>query len=148
MRLHSPVLPLPARSRPRKLTRAALILVGASLGDRGCNDTTQPQDDLPEILPGEMLPLAETVRLRLAGTYLFRAVNPANGEAGQDRATFARTPWSVGIGALLRREWPIDVRLRYSRSSLDWIISQDSLRLDYRYNTGALSISVGVGISS
>ena len=75
-------------------------------------------------------------------------VNPANGEAGEDRATFARTPWSVGIGALLGREWPIDVRLRYSRSSLDWIIAQDSFRLDYRYNTGALSVSVGVGISS
>ncbi|MDE2773380.1 MAG: hypothetical protein OXI46_06695 [Gemmatimonadota bacterium] len=75
-------------------------------------------------------------------------VNPANGEAGEDRDTFARTPWSVGIGALLRREWPIDVRVRYSWSSLDWIISQDSFRLDYRYNTGALSVSVGVGFSS
>lgn len=73
-------------------------------------------------------------------------VNPANGEAGEDRDRFTTTPWTVGIGATLDAAWPIDIRIRYSRSDLDWIIEQGSLRLDYRYNISGLSVSVGVGI--
>ncbi len=74
-------------------------------------------------------------------------INPANGEAGEDRDRFTTIPWTVGVGATLDWAWPVDVRVRYSQSYLDWIISQGSLRLDYRYNMSALSISVGVGLA-
>lgn len=73
-------------------------------------------------------------------------VNPANGEAGEDRGRFTTIPWTVGVGAALDGAWPIDIRVRYSRSYLDWIIEQGSLRLDYRYNISGLSVSVGVGV--
>ena len=74
-------------------------------------------------------------------------VNPANGEAGEDRDRFTTIPWTVGIGATLDGAWPVDIRVRYSRSYLDWIIEQGSLRLDYRYNISGLSVSVGVGVA-
>ena len=73
-------------------------------------------------------------------------VNPANGEAGEDRDRFTTTPWSMGIGATLDGAWPIDIRVRYARSHLDWIVSGDSFRLDYRYNISGVSVSVGVGL--
>lgn len=73
-------------------------------------------------------------------------VNPANGEAGEDRDRFTTTPWSVGVGATLDGAWPIDLRVRYSRSHLDWVVSGDSFRLDYRYNISGVSVSVGVGV--
>lgn len=73
-------------------------------------------------------------------------INPANGEAGEDRDRFTTIPWTVGIGATLDGAWPIDIRVRYSRSYLDWIIEQGSLRLDYRYNISGVSVSVGVGV--
>ncbi len=74
-------------------------------------------------------------------------VDPANGEAGEDRDRFTMIPWTVGIGATLDGAWPIDIRARYSRSYLDWIIEQGSLRLDYRYNISGLSFSLGVGLA-
>ena len=73
-------------------------------------------------------------------------VNPASGEAGEDRDRLTTIPWTVGIGATVGGAWPIDIRFRYSRSYLDWIIEQGSLRLAYRYNISGLSVSVGVGI--
>ena len=73
-------------------------------------------------------------------------VNPANGEAGEDRDRFTTIPWTVGIGATLDGAWPIDIRFRYLRSYLDWIIEQGSLRLDYRYNISGFAVSVGVGV--
>lgn len=73
-------------------------------------------------------------------------VNPANGEAGEDRDRFTNLPWTVGLGATLDGAWPIDIRVRYWRSYLDWIIEQGSLKLDYRYNISGLSVSVGVGV--
>ena len=72
-------------------------------------------------------------------------IDPANGEAGEDRDRFTTTPWTVGIGATVGGAWPIDIRVRYSRSYLDWIIEQGTLRLDYRYHISGLSVSVGVG---
>lgn len=83
---------------------------------------------------------------RLWSEFATGGVSPANGEAGEDRDRFTTIPWTVGVGASLDGARPIDIRVRYSRSYLDWIISQGSLRLDYRYNISALSISVGVGI--
>ncbi len=73
--------------------------------------------------------------------------NPANGEAGEDRDTHERRPWTAGAGVTLGWKRPVDIRVRYSRSYLDWIISQGSLRLDYRYDTSGLSLSVGVGLA-
>lgn len=74
-------------------------------------------------------------------------VDPANGEAGEDRDRFMTIPWTVGVGATLDGAWPVEIRVRYSRSYLDWIIEQGSLRLDYRYNISGLSVSVGVGLA-
>ena len=83
---------------------------------------------------------------RMWSEFATGGVNPANGEAGEDRERFTTTPWNVGIGATLGWKWPLDIRVRYTRSYLDWIISQGSLRLDYRYNISGLSVSVGVGV--
>ena len=74
-------------------------------------------------------------------------VDPADGEVAEDRDRFTTTPWSVGVGATLDGAWPIDIRVRYSRSHLDWINSGDSFRLDYRYNISGVSVSVGVGLA-
>ena len=74
-------------------------------------------------------------------------VDPSNGEAGEDRDRFTTIPWTAGIGVTLDGAWPVDIRVRYLRSYLDWIIEQGSLRLDYRYNISGVSVSVGVGVS-
>ncbi len=83
---------------------------------------------------------------RMWNEFATGGVNPANGEAGEDRERFTTTPWNVGVGATLDRKLPLDIRVRYTRSYLDWIIEQGSLRLDYRYNISGVSVSVGVGV--
>ena len=75
-----------------------------------------------------------------------RAVNPATGAAGEAREQHATTPWTVGAGATLPWKWPVDVRVRYSRSHLDWVVSGESATLDYRYDTSGWFVSVGMGI--
>ena len=72
--------------------------------------------------------------------------NPATGEFREDRDRFDRWPWTLGVGAALPGKWPVDIRVRYSRSHFDWGIAQGSQRRDYRYSTSALSISVGVRV--
>ena len=73
--------------------------------------------------------------------------NPATGEFTEDRERFDRWPWTIGAGATLHWKWPLDIRVRYSRSHLDWGIAQGSQRRDYRYNTSGLAVSVGVRVS-
>ena len=38
----------------------------------------------------------------------------------------------------------MDVRLRYFRSAVDWVISQPDLGLDYDYVVSGFALSVGV----
>ena len=70
--------------------------------------------------------------------------NPETGVAGEDRERLGRWSWGVGAGTTLRLKWPVDFRVRYFRSLTDWIIDSPDLRLDYRYKTNGVLISVGV----
>lgn len=70
--------------------------------------------------------------------------NPETGVAGEDRERLGRWSWGVGAGTTLRLKWPVDFRVRYFRSLTDWIIDAPDLRLDYRYKTNRVLISVGI----
>ena len=45
-------------------------------------------------------------------------------------------PWAIGAGSTLHLKWPLDFRVRYSRSLTDWIVVDEGARLDYRYAAG------------
>ena len=70
--------------------------------------------------------------------------NPETGVAGEDRERLGRWSWGIGAGTTLRLKWPVDFRVRYFRSVTDWIIDVPDLRLDYRYKTKGVLISVGI----
>ena len=70
--------------------------------------------------------------------------NPETGVAGEDRQRLGRWPWTIGAGTALRLKWPVDFRVRYSRSLTDWIIDTEGARLDYRYRARGVFFSVGV----
>ena len=70
--------------------------------------------------------------------------NPETGVAGEDRERLGRWSWGIGAGTTLRLKWPVDFRVRYFRSLTDWTIDSPDLRLDYRYKTNGVLISVGV----
>ena len=70
--------------------------------------------------------------------------NPETGVAGEDRERLGRWSWGIGAGTTLRLKWPVDFRVRYFRSVTDWIIDVPDLRLDYRYKTNGVLISVGI----
>ena len=73
--------------------------------------------------------------------------SPETGTAGEDRERLARWPWTIGAGTTLRLNWPVDFRVRYSRSLTDWVIVQEGVRLDYRYAVGPVfSFSLGVRV--
>lgn len=74
------------------------------------------------------------------------ATNPATGVAGEDRARLGRWPWSIGAGTTLRLKWPVDFRVRYFRSLTDWVVADESVRLDYRYATNGVLVSVGIHV--
>ena len=74
--------------------------------------------------------------------------NPKTGVAGEDRERLGHWPVSAGIGMTLARRWPVDVRLRYFSSAVDWLISLPELGLDYDYVVGGFSLSVGIGRGS
>ena len=69
--------------------------------------------------------------------------NPETGVAGEDRERLGRWSWGIGAGTTLRLKWPVDFRVRYFDSLTDWIIDSPDLRLDYRYKTNGVLISVG-----
>ena len=71
------------------------------------------------------------------------ATNPASGVAGEDRERLGRGPWTIGAGTTLGLKWPVDFRVRYSRSLTDWAIVEESVRLNYRYTASGVFISVG-----
>ena len=72
------------------------------------------------------------------------ATNPATGVPGEDRERLARWPWSIGAGTTLRLKWPVDFRVRYFRSITDWVVADETVRLDYRYATSGVLVSVGI----
>ncbi len=72
--------------------------------------------------------------------------NPETGVAGVDRERLGRWPWSIGAGATLRLKWPVDFRVRYFRSLTDWVVADESVRLDYRYATNGVLISLGIHV--
>ena len=74
--------------------------------------------------------------------------NPETGVAGEDRERLGRWSWAIGAGTTLRLKWPVDFRVRYLRSVTDWIIDVPDLRLDYRYKTNGVLISVGIHLFS
>ncbi len=45
-----------------------------------------------------------------------------------------------------RLAWPVDLRVRYFRSCTDWVVTDESVRLDYRYTTNGVLISVGIHV--
>lgn len=69
--------------------------------------------------------------------------NPETGVFGEDRQRRARWPWTAGVGARVGPS-PIDIRISYFRSTLDWVIEQPGFRLDYRFATSGLAFSVGL----
>ena len=72
--------------------------------------------------------------------------NPETGVAGEDRERLARWPWSFGAGTTLRLKWPVDFRVRYIRSITDWVVADESVRLDYRYSTNGVLVSIGIHV--
>ena len=82
------------------------------------------------------------------GEFATGGTNPETGVAGEDRERLGHWPASAGFGATLDRRWPVDIRLRYFRSAVDWVISQPGLELDYDYVVSGFSLSVGIGRGS
>ena len=82
------------------------------------------------------------------GEFATGGTNPDTGIAGEDRARLGHWPATVGVGMTLAGRWPVDARLRYFRSAVDWVISQPDLGLDYAYVVGGLALSVGIGRGS
>lgn len=72
--------------------------------------------------------------------------NPETGVAGEDRERLGRRPWSIGAGTTLRLKWPVDFRVRYIRSTTDWVVADESVRLDYRYSMNGVLVSVGIHV--
>lgn len=70
--------------------------------------------------------------------------NPETGVAGEDRERLGRWSWGVGAGTTLRLKWPVDFRVRYFRSLTDWVVEGPDVRLDYRYKTNGVLVSVGL----
>lgn len=82
------------------------------------------------------------------GEFATGGTNPETDEAGEDRERLGHWPVMAGIGATLARKWPVDVRIRYFRSVVDWVISQPNLGLDYDYVVSGFALSVGIGRGS
>ena len=75
------------------------------------------------------------------------STNPETGTASEDRERLARWPWAIGAGTTLHLKWPLDFRVRYSRSLTDWIVVDEGARLDYRYAAdGVVFFSLGVHV--
>ena len=74
------------------------------------------------------------------------ATNPATGVPGEDRERMGRWPLSIGAGTTLRLKWPLDFRVRYIRSITDWVVADETVRLDYRYATHGVLVSVGIHV--
>ena len=74
------------------------------------------------------------------------ATNPETGEASEDRKRLGRWQWTIGAGTTLHLKLPVDFRVRYFRSHIDWTIPGEAVRLDYRYTESGVVASVGIHI--
>ena len=74
---------------------------------------------------------------------------PEEQELVDDEKQTGRWPLTTGIGLTLPFERPLDIRLRYSRSSTSWSVShdvgQEVLEFDYTFVVNGLALSVGLG---
>lgn len=70
-------------------------------------------------------------------------------ESFDDRKKTGRWPLTAGIGATLPLERPLDIRLRFFRSSTSWTVGRDvnreTLQFDYTFAVTGLALSVGLG---
>ena len=82
---------------------------------------------------------------RMSSEFVTGGTNPENGDAGEDRSILAHWPLMAGVGATLDRRLPVDLRLRYFRSSTGWVVTAPDIELDYDYAVSGLSFSVGIG---
>lgn len=82
------------------------------------------------------------------GEFATGGTNPETGVAGEDRERLGHWPASAGFGITLAGRWPVEVRLRYFRSVVNWVISQPGLGLDYDYVVSGLAFSAGIGRGS
>lgn len=83
---------------------------------------------------------------RMGSEFATGGTNPETGVAGEDRERLARWPLTVGIGASLGGGRPVELRLRYVRSSSGWVVSEPDFRLDYDYVLSGFELSVGIGL--
>ncbi len=83
---------------------------------------------------------------RMWSEFATGGTDPETGIAGEDRTRLARWPASVGAGLTLGGRWPTDLRIIYTRSTTDWLVTQPGLRLDYGYVASGVALSVGIGI--
>ena len=82
---------------------------------------------------------------RMSSEFVTGGINPENGDAGEDRTRLAHWPLIAGVGVALNRRFPVDLRLRYFRSSTGWGVTAPDIQLDYEYALSGLSFSVGIG---
>ena len=109
------------------------------------------------ILFGRTLPSGNTVGFVFAGFARwnsdFRSAgadpDPASDELIDDETKMARWPLTGGVGVTLPFERPLDIRLRYFRSSTSWAVSRDvnqqGLQFDYTFAVNGLALSLGLG---
>lgn len=75
--------------------------------------------------------------------------DPRSDELIDDRMKTGRWPLTAGIGATLPLERPLDIRLRFFRSSTSWTVNRDvnqnALQFDYTFAVSGLALSVGLG---
>ena len=85
-------------------------------------------------------------RRRMWTEFASGVTNPETGEPGEDRERLIRWPWTLGVETTLHLRLPVDFRVRYFRSHTDWPIAAEGVRIDYRYTTSGVFVSVGVHI--
>ena len=75
--------------------------------------------------------------------------DPRSDELIDDETKTARWPLTGGIGVTLPFDRPLDIRLRYFRSSTSWTVSRDvnrnALQFDYTFVVNGLALSLGLG---
>lgn len=74
--------------------------------------------------------------------------DPASDELIDDEKVTGRWPLTTGIGLTLPFARPLDIRLRYFRSTTSWSVSHafnEALEFDYSFVINGLALSVGLG---
>lgn len=82
---------------------------------------------------------------RMSSEFVTGWTSPDTGESNKDRSRLGHWPVIAGVGVTVYRRLPVDLRLRYLRSSTGWVVTAPDIRLDYDYSVSGLSLSVGIG---